>query len=124
MGTPPQAFQVLPSINGQTLYVPADEDCAPERMNITDCGGQRGVEIFQSERSLGFQKNASSTWQLDGIYRMGLGTNLGLAGNAYYGSDVFGFGTEKPSDGFEFQNMTVAAYADRDLWVGQLGLSK
>lgn len=121
VGSPPQVFHVLPSISGQTLYVPLDTDC--ERMNIADCGGQRGVEVFQSKKSLGFQRNTSSTWQQVGTYRMGLGANLGLTGNAYYGYDSFGFGSSKMADGFEVEKLAVAAYATPDLWVGQLGLS-
>jgi hypothetical protein len=62
VGTPPQPFQVLPSISGQAIYVPVDQDCAPERMKITDRGFKRGVEVFESQRSLRFQRNKSSTW--------------------------------------------------------------
>lgn len=92
-------------------------------MNITDCGGQRGVEVFQSKRSLGFQTNASSTWHQAGTYRMGLGANLGLTGNAYYGYDNFGFGSSKSSDNVEVEKLAAAVYATPDLWIGQLGLS-
>ena len=92
-------------------------------MNITDCGGQRGVEVFKSRPSPGFQKNESTTWQEVGIYRMGLGANLGLTGNAYYGYDNFGLGSSQDSDAIKVEKLTVAAYATPDFWVGQLGLS-
>ncbi|KAF2035880.1 acid protease [Setomelanomma holmii] len=123
VGTPPQYFHVLPSFNGQTLYVPIDQDCSPERMNIIDCGGQRGVEVFQSRPSPGFQKNVSSSWKELGIYRLGLGTNLGLSGNAYFGYDSFGMGSNQGNSDTKVEQLAVAAYATADFWVGQLGLS-
>lgn len=92
-------------------------------MNITDCGGQRGVEIFQSKKSLGFRKNASSTWNEVGLYRLGLGANLAKSGNAVYGYDNFGFGPSPSSDNVEVEKLPVAAYATPDFWLGQLGLS-
>ncbi|KAH7076823.1 aspartic peptidase domain-containing protein [Paraphoma chrysanthemicola] len=123
VGTPPQYFHVLPSFNGQTVYLPIDQDCAPERMNVTDCGGQRGVEIFQSKPSPGFQKNASSSWKEIGIYKMGLGANLGLSGNAYFGYDNFGLGSNQDKNETKVDQLAVAAYATPGFWVGQLGLS-
>jgi hypothetical protein len=92
-------------------------------MNITNCGSQRGVEIFRSRPSLGFQKNESETWSELGIYTMGLGANLGLTGNAYYGYDNFGLGGSPSLGTKELERLAVAAYATPDLWVGQLGLS-
>jgi hypothetical protein len=92
-------------------------------MSITDCGVQRGVEIFQSQPSPGFQKNQSTTWSEIGIYRMGLGANLGLTGNAYYGYDNFGLGGSPSSNTTELAKLAVAAYATPDFWVGQLGLN-
>jgi hypothetical protein len=122
VGTPPQHFHVLPSFNGQTALLPIDEDCL--RYNITDCGAQRGVEVFQSHQSLGFQKNASSTWKELGIYRLGLGSDLGLTGNGLFGYDTFGAGTSTSGDTINVENLAIAAYATPDFWVGQLGLSK
>ena len=58
-----------------------------------------------------------------GIYKMGLGANLGLTGNAYYGYDNFGFGPSPSPDNVEVEKLPVAAYATPDLWIGQLGLS-
>ncbi|KAH6612371.1 aspartic peptidase domain-containing protein [Boeremia exigua] len=121
VGTPPQPFQVLPSISGQTIYVPVDEDCAPERMNITDCGFKRGVGVVESRPSLGFQRNKSSTWEGVGAYEMDLGSNLGLTGSAYYGYDNVIIGSSQ--DVLRVERPAVAAYATPDFWIGQLGLS-
>jgi hypothetical protein len=121
VGTSPQYFYVLSSFNGQTLYVPIDKDC--ERTDVPNCGGQRGVEIFQAQPSLGFQKNASATWEELGIYTMSLGANLGFTSNAYYGYDNFGLGGSPSSNAIELNKFTIAAYASSDLWIGQLGLN-
>ncbi|KAH7399322.1 aspartic peptidase domain-containing protein [Pyrenochaeta sp. MPI-SDFR-AT-0127] len=121
VGTPPQHFHVLPSFNGQTIYLPIDQDC--ERLNITDCGSLRGVEVFQARPSLGFQPNASSTWDEIGIYRIGLGYLHGLTGNGVFGFDTVGTSTGTSVDVPTLKNQAIAAYATEDFWLGQLGLS-
>lgn len=90
-------------------------------MNITDCGLKRGVEVFESRPSLGFQRNKSSTWEEVGAYELGLGSNLGLTGSAYYGYDNVSIGSSK--DTIHVERSAVAAYATPDFWIGQLGLS-
>ncbi|KAJ4982753.1 eukaryotic aspartyl protease [Stagonosporopsis vannaccii] len=121
VGTPPQPFQVLPSISGQAIYIPLDDACAPEQITITDCGGKRGVGIFESRQSLGYQRNKSSTWQEVGVYRMGLGANLGLIGVAHYGFDIVSLGLG--DNATQVEDSVVAVYAAPDPWVGQIGLS-
>lgn len=123
VGTPPQPFQVLPSISGQVIYVPVDQDCAPTRMNITECGFKRGVGLFESQPSLGFQRNKSSTWEEVGSFGMGLGNNLGLSGNAYYGYDKVSIGSSSGKDTLRVERTTVSAYSTPEFWIGQLGLS-
>lgn len=123
VGTPPQPFQVLPSISGQAIYVPIDQDCARMRMNITDCGFKRGVDVFESRPSLGFQKNKSSTWEELGTFGIGLGNNLGLRGSAYYGYDKISIGSSSGEDTIRVEKIAVSAYSSPDFWVGQLGLS-
>lgn len=122
VGTPAQHFHVLPSFSGQTVYIPIDEDC--ERFNVNDCGGSRGVEIYASRPSTGFHPINSSTWERIGIYRVGLGPNFGLAGNALFGFDTAGLGTSSSVEGIQMEKIAVAAYATPGIWVGQLGLSK
>ena len=122
VGTPPQYFHVLPSFNGQTLYVPIEDDCG--RLNFTDCGASRGVEIFNSKPSLGFQRNASSTWNELGIYALENGRNFGLDGNALYGFDTAGvFLSNGAAENITLNNQTISAFATPDTWLGQLGLS-
>ncbi|KAH7065810.1 aspartic peptidase domain-containing protein [Paraphoma chrysanthemicola] len=119
IGSPPQRFHVLPSFASQTVYVPIDEDCAG--MNLTSCGSLRGVENFQSRPSLGFQNNASSTWRNMGIYQIGLGTELGLGGLGYFGTDTVTLSGGKSAT---LSDMLISTYATEDIWLGQLGLSK
>lgn len=121
MGTPPQSFHVLPNFKGQTLYVPIEDDC--ERMNITDCGGRRGIEIFQSRPSPGFQKNKSETWEELGTYRIGISTQLGLTGNALYGYDSMSPASGGSKETPKLERQAVAAFASFDFWLGVLGLS-
>lgn len=52
VGTPPQVFQVLPSLSAQTLYLPLDKDYG--RFNLTGCGELRGVDVWASKLSDGF----------------------------------------------------------------------
>lgn len=121
IGTPPQSFHVLPSFKGQTIYVPIDQDC--QRLNVTNCGGTRGVEIFDSRPSDGFQLNRSSTWEDLGVYRVGIGANLGLTGNGQFGYDTAGPGSGGDKAAPKLNRQAVSAYAAPDIWVGQLGLS-
>ncbi|KAF1924750.1 acid protease [Didymella exigua CBS 183.55] len=107
VGKPPQFFH----------------DCEPQRMNITDCGTKRGIEVFDSKPSPGFQRNRSSTWKEVGVYRMGLGANLGLTSTAYYGYDNIRFGSNSDQNATQSERSAVAAYATPEFWVGQLGLS-
>jgi hypothetical protein len=92
-------------------------------MNITDCGTSRGVEIFQSRPSPGFQSNASSTWEEMGTYRIALGPEYGITGNAVFGYDNFGLGTKGDVEWVELENLPVAAFATPEIWLGELGLS-
>ncbi|KAH7119765.1 aspartic peptidase domain-containing protein [Dendryphion nanum] len=119
IGTPPQHFHVLPSTKGQTLYVPVDQDCM--RMNISDCGGNRGVEVFDQRPSLGFQRNRSSTWKQIGTYRLGMGLNLGYSGNGYFGYDTAGPSSSR-SNTPKLDQQAVVAFASTSFWVGQFGL--
>lgn len=113
---------MLPSFSGQTVYIPIDKDC--ERFDVNDCGGSRGVEIYASRPSTGFHPINSSTWEEIGIYRVGLGTNFGLAGNGVFGFDTAGLGTSSSVEVVRMEKIAIAAYATSQIWVGQLGLSK
>ncbi|KAH6642246.1 aspartic peptidase domain-containing protein [Boeremia exigua] len=122
-GTPPQQFHVLPSFDGQTIYLPIDEDCLPSGFNISNCGASRGVEVFESKPGVGFQRNASSTWDEIGIYKVNMGHKYGLAGNAYFGYDTVGPSTSNAVDVPNLEKQSLGTYSSADYWQGRLGLS-
>ncbi|KAH7399204.1 aspartic peptidase domain-containing protein [Phaeosphaeria sp. MPI-PUGE-AT-0046c] len=122
IGSPPQRFNVLPSINGQTFYVPIDLDC--ERYKVTDCGSGRGVQVFKSQVSPGFQPNSSSSWSEIGIYPVNIGTGFGLTGNGIFGFDTAGLGTGASSENVQLIAQAISAFATSNPWIGQLGLSQ
>lgn len=72
-----------------------------------------------------FNLNASTTWQDQGIYAVGLETNLpdyvGNYDNGDYGLDTLGLGL--PGSGPSLNNMVVAALATKDFYLGYLGLT-
>lgn len=121
-GTPPQHFHVLPSFNGQTVYVPSAKDCVDKP--IANCGGSRGVEIFASAPSSGFQVDASSTWKQLGYYEMNHADQFGLHGISLTGYDRVGISfAGGTNDNRTLEHQPVGAYEGQDFWLGQLGLS-
>jgi hypothetical protein len=122
-GTPPQHFHILPSLDGRTLYLPVDIDCSSGRFNVTDCGASRGVQVFNSRPGVGFQRNASSSWNEIGTYRLSLGNEHGLIGNIIYGYDVIGASTSGTINTPTLKQQAIAPFASADFWLGRLGLS-
>jgi hypothetical protein len=120
VGTPPQNFTVLPATSSPQIYVPVADDC--QRINRTDCGESRGVMVFGSRPSLGFQVNASSTWELIGLYEIGVNRDLGYTGNGISGYDTIGLGKNSVTDAVFLRKQALTAYASPKLWVGHLGL--
>ena len=90
VGTPPQSFRVLPSTTGAETWVPYPPGCEGSLASISNCGNLRGVGNFDGQSSLGYQTNASSTWDLIGVYELAAEQNLwGSTGNpGYYGYDT------------------------------------
>jgi hypothetical protein len=134
-GTPPQYFQVLPSLNSQTIYVPQASDC--ESIPIANCSASRGAETLTSNSSTstggnyGFQPNASATWQEIGQYDLEPGTQFELEGTSLYGFDRAGISfVGNANDTITLENQTVGAYSTPSdlgrsrLWLGRLGLSQ
>jgi hypothetical protein len=120
VGKPPQSFTVLPATNGQNTYVPAADDC--QRMSRSDCGYSRGVSLFEGRQSPGFQSNASTTWDLIGLYEIGVNRQLGYTGNGIAGFDTLGMATNSSHNITFPEKEVVTSYATPDLWVGELGL--
>ncbi|KAF9699757.1 hypothetical protein EKO04_002570 [Ascochyta lentis] len=129
VGTPPQHFHVLPSLNSQTIYIPRASDC--QNIPIADCGTSRGAEAFASNTSSGFDVNASSTWHDLGLYDLEPGTKFELDGTSLYGYDKAGISfVGGTNDNLTLDQQAVGAYSTPSrlglsrLWLGRLGLSR
>lgn len=134
-GTPPQHFQVLPSLNSRTIYIPWSVDC--ESIPLANCSASRGAEVLTSNSSstssmsFGFQPNASSTWQEIGEHNLEPGTQFELDGTSLYGYDSAGISfVGNVNDNLTIQGQAVGAYSTPSeiglsrLWLGRLGLSQ
>ena len=124
VGTPPQDFRVLPSTTGAETWIPIPEGCEGSLVNIADCGTLRGVDSFDGSVSRGFQSNASSTWDLMGIYELATEKNLwGETSNqGLYGLDTVSLDSYGSGRTIEAQEQTVAGVATANVWLGSLGL--
>jgi hypothetical protein len=65
-----------------------------------------------------FDFNKSTTWQTEGIFELGLDTQLGFTGVGNYGLDTLGFGTT----GVSLKNTIVGSINTTDYWLGFFGL--
>lgn len=117
VGTPQQPFNILPSTSHGEIWIPVTEGCSWLPSTI-DCGQLRGVGQFQGTQSLGYQNNASSTWQQIGIYELSVGGDLfNTSQSGLYGFDDISFG-----DNESMSKQVVAGIATQDFWLGSIGL--
>ncbi|KAF2083810.1 acid protease [Saccharata proteae CBS 121410] len=121
VGTPPQNFRVLISTAGHETFVPVPEGCIAGYPS--DCSSSRGSEPFNSVASPGFETNQSSTWIPNGIYDLGLDTNINQTGNGQYGYDSIRLGSSQTTGAIEMDREVVAGIATLDFWMGLLGLN-
>lgn len=120
IGTPGQEFRVLPSTAGSETWVPGYQGCTSN--DVSDCAKLRGTDPFEGSQSAGFESNRSSTWNDIGLYSLDLESGLGYTGNGSYGYDKVSLAA--PSDsGLSANNSVVAAIADKDYFLGLLGLN-
>ena len=93
---------------------------------IATCGEMRGVNDINGTASLGFQTNASSTWDTIGIYELSTEQNLfGTFDVGLYGLDTVTLNLTTSTSGnttAKAHSQTVAGVATADFWLGQLGL--
>lgn len=120
VGTPPQVFSVLPGNRPGNVWVPVPEGCAGLASKTFNCAASRGVGFANGQQPLGFESNASTTWDPLGLYYLSAEQNL-------FGNDdagVYGFDTVTldASPSLELHNQTVAGIATWDFWIGILGL--
>ncbi|KAL6718122.1 hypothetical protein ACLMJK_004209 [Lecanora helva] len=119
IGTPSQAFKILPSTNEHQTWVPVPAGC--ESTDPPDCGTLRGTLAIGGTSSNGFLSNKSSSWIENGIYDLGIESRLNLTGNGDYGYDTIGLGLDN-STGISLPHQVVAGIATKDFYLGQFGL--
>ena len=124
VGKPGQSFRVLPSTTGSETWVPIPEGCEGILASISDCGTLRGVNNVDGKASRGFDTEASSSWELIGIYELETEQNLwGSTGNqGYYGLDEISLESYPPGRQAVLKSQTVAGVATANVWLGSLGL--
>ena len=120
VGVPEQNFRVLPSAATGELIVPHALGCQSSDGDPSDCAARRGV--FDSNHKQGFVPNASTSWQEEGIFDMGLEPKLGFADSALYGRDNVGLMIQN-SGGPVLENRIVGAVRQMPFFVGFFGLS-
>ena len=124
VGSPKQSFRVLPSTTGAETWIPIPQGCEGILANIADCGTLRGVNDFNGQPSRGFETNASSTWDLIGIYELATEQNLwGTTGNpGFYGLDTVSLQSYPSGRSADLSSQTVAGVSTANVWLGSLGL--
>ena len=123
VGTPEQSFRILPSTTGAETWVPIPVGCEGILANVADCGTMRGVDNFNGKKSKGFQTDASSTWDLIGIYELTTEQNLwGPTGNpGDYGLDTVSL-QNSSGKSVNLKGQTIAGVATGNVWLGSLGM--
>ncbi len=119
VGTPEQNFAVLPSTTGHEIFVPLPDGCT--RDDPSDCADLRGVARFDGKPAVGFQVNASSTWNSIGLYTLDLGGRLGIDDGGLYGLEKVGLQLQQ-SGGLALEDQVVAGIATKNFYLGLFGL--
>jgi hypothetical protein len=120
VGTPGQDFRVLPSTSSGETWVPVPEACTSD--DPSNCASLRGAQPFHGAASSGFLTNASSTWELIGLYSLDLEAGLGYTGNGEYGFDTLGLGTSQDASSLSLERQVIAGIADKSYYMGILAL--
>jgi hypothetical protein len=74
--------------------------------------------ICTSKRGGLFEFNKSSTWHTEGLYELGLDTQLGFGGDGFYGLDDLEFGTT----GITLKDTIIGSINTTEYWLGFFGL--
>jgi hypothetical protein len=120
IGTPAQDFRVQVSTQSGETWVVVPEGCYPS--DGADCPNLRGAQPFQSAESMGFQSNASTTWETNGIFSLAIEEYLNYTGNGIYGYDKVALGPASDSSAISLDHQVVAGVAELDFWMGHIGL--
>lgn len=120
IGTPGQEFRVLPSTKSGETYVVVPQGCLEG--DGADCPAKRGAEIFNSQQSLGFTVNESSTWSTIGQYDVSLENRLNYSSGGFFGFDKIALGPAADSSSLSLDHQVVGGIAELSYWMGMLPL--
>ncbi len=109
IGTPPQDVRTFLSWDAYQTWAVVPQGCEAAG-NYDQCAQTRGGI---------FNETASTSWEYQGLYSLGLLQNLGYYGNGYYGYDDVGLAAGGP----RLTDATVAGYALEDFYVGVFGVN-
>ncbi|KAF2130985.1 acid protease [Dothidotthia symphoricarpi CBS 119687] len=121
VGTPGQDFRVLPSTKGGVTYVIAPEGCLAD-IDPVDCPNKRGVGVFDSSQSSGFDVGISTTWSAIGQYEVDLEETLNYTAQGLFGFDRVSLGFAADGTSLSLPHQVVAGIADLDYFMGVLPL--
>lgn len=112
VGTPAQNPRVFVSTAGTDTWVVLDPEGCPSGSEST-CPNDRGGL---------FNPNQSSTWKGEGLFGLGLETNLEYNANGDYGLETVGLGLQTTS-GPTMGSQVVAGINQYNFYLGIFGLS-
>jgi hypothetical protein len=114
-----QNFRVLVSTSSPLTLVPAKADWCN-----TECAPKRGIEIFNSRQSPGFDSTASTSWKELGTYEIPvLNWWSGSKPNGTWGLENVGLGQTDPLKSPILQEQMVVKYTAKELFMGSFGLA-
>lgn len=123
VGTPPQAFRVLPSTSSSEVWIPIPQGCEGILAGVPNCGDLRGVDYFNEIASRGFQTNSSSTWSTTGIYQLTVDDPVfNTTDTALYGRDTIALDNAIGYNNSAATSQTIAGITSANYWLGSLGL--
>jgi len=127
VGQPPQWFNVLPATSNGETWIPLIEACSNSPSVVLQdpniCAESRGVGDFEEAQSLGFQQNASSTWESIGTYNLPVQAGLFDDDQAgLYGTDDVSL--HNLTGLLNLTGQSVAGIVTKDFWLGSFGIAK
>jgi hypothetical protein len=120
VGNPGQDFRVLPSTKAGVTQVIVPDGCRDT--DPANCPQLRGIEVFNSAQSPGFQISVSNSWSLIGQYGVDLEDALNYTAGAVFGFDKVALGVAADSRALSLDRQVVAGVAEPDYFMGLLPL--
>ena len=120
VGTPGQDFRVLASTQSGVTQVIVPDGCLEG--DGENCPALRGIEVFNSAQSAGFQTNVSSTWSTIGQYDVDMQSRLGISAPGFFGYDKVTLGPAADPSSLSLDHQIVAGMADMNYYMGNIPL--